>query len=170
MFRAISGCLMSIFLLITQATAEVKIAVKHRVANQAPGYCVWCALDTWGNHTKNKQLTGLTAHYVEHDTQAVSGTPDQVNRQLDMLGVKYDYRQRGRQDFDFIKQHVQADRAVMVSIRDYRQDDVLHAVLIFAVTDEEVWFVDSNDIDWDWSYKTADFKRIWTGWAVVILD
>lgn len=167
MFRIISCCLVSIFLLTTQAIAEAKIAVKHRVSNRSPGYCAWCSLDTWGNHIKSERLAGLTAYYIEHDRYGTSATPEWINYQLDTLGVRYEHRQPGRQDFDFVKRHVQAGRAVMV---DYQQEGGLHAILVTNATDEEIWFVDSNDIAWDWSYKTADFKRMWTGWAVVILD
>jgi len=170
MTKMILCCLMSTFLLTAQVIAEVKILVKHRVANQSPGYCVWCSLDTWGNHTKNKQLIGLTAYYVEHDRRAISGRPETINRQLSILGVKYEHRLPGKKDFDFVKQHVQAGRAVMADVRDYPRVGDLHAILIVDATDESVRFIDSNDIEWDWLYKTTTFKQQWTGWAVVILD
>lgn len=170
MFRAVAGCLLCVLLLVTQALGEVKIARKHRVVNQAPGYCVWCALDTWGRHTADKRLIGFKDYYVEHDKRAVTGTPDFVNSQLSTLKIKFEYRLPGNKDFEFLKSHTKARRAVLVAMKNYPEQGDLHAVLLISATDEEVWFIDSNDIDWDWSYKAKDFNLYWTGWAVAIID
>lgn len=149
--------------------AQIPIPAEYRVLNRKPGFCAWCCLETIGRVQKLPQLDGLVDWYeAQGDGTA---TQELVALQLNILGLAFEERSYGDQDFVFLKQHTKAGRPVVIGMKDwYYAAPGYHAVLVTEVTDDDVWMVDPNDETkfLQYSYSPKMFQLHWTGWAVAV--
>src|ERR1019366_333559 len=142
-------------LLPTVALADVKIAKSNRIANEGPGYCAWCALETLGRHHHIKELVGLVESrkkdpdetYLENGRyvtyKANSGYDWTIKAKLDKLGVKY--KRTDNFDKTLINQAIENDLGFVISFKRGAFGNSAHAVTGISLDDKEFKYIDPND-------------------------
>lgn len=166
-------------LLIAQVAVagEIPIPKEHRIANEPPGYCMWCALETIGRTMGVKELHGLkegrkseSDTWVWVDSQwapipAAGAVPQTVREKLDRLQVRYRMQFPGDTNTTFLTDSLSGGSAVAVGFASIQGK---HAVVLVELTDEFAKIVDSQDVNEVKKLKRAKFDELWDGWAVVI--
>ena len=144
--------------------ADARIKVKDRIPNSYPGYCVWCSLETLGRHQGVKGLFGLTDWYKRSGLDG-GAAERQVQRQLDMLGIRHRQQWGGTYDSRSVKRSCQEGNGCVVGFvgRSYG-----HAVILTAWRDGIVRYVDPNWPAWDMQASAAWYLQNWDGWAVFL--
>src|SRR5262245_48070825 len=144
-------------LLVAQVAVagEIPIPKEHRIANEAPGYCMWCALETIGRTMGMKELYGLKeSRKSETDTwiwtgsewaevPAAGAVPQTVRDQLDRLHVRYRMQTPGDTDPTFLTKSLSGGYAVAIGFTSSRGK---HAVVLVELTDDVAKIVDSQDV------------------------
>lgn len=157
--------LAALLLLPALASAEVNIAKKNRSENEYPGICVWKSLETCGKHLGIPATTELVN---EHRGEQDGTTFDNADKELTRKKIKHEYRGWWTSSVAWLKEQTDTGYPVVI---EFSKDSYLgaHAVTVVDVTDEHVYFVDSNDPQVGWfRYSRKDFRASWTGRAIVI--
>src|SRR5262245_25737803 len=109
--------LRALFVLLVAQVAvagEIPIPKEQRLANEPPGYCMWCALETIGRTMGIKELYGLKeSRKVESDTwvwmgsewapiPAAGAMPQTVREKLNRLQIRYRMQLPGDVDLSFL--------------------------------------------------------------------
>lgn len=178
--------------------ADIEIAENNRIANPPPGYCVWCSIEMLGKQLKISKLYGLTAARVKQNEAGFvtelkhtynkekkeyewaqiktkkfngtnGGTIERIRNQLDYLKVKYTLYDTGTYNYTDLKYVCDMNLGAVVSVFDYPEQGAYHAIIITKITDDDVYFVDSNNIAVQ-RYKgsLAWFRQNWDGAMVVV--
>lgn len=169
------------------ALAGIKIARANRIANQAPGFCLWCSLEMLGRHHGVTQVEGLAQYYKDwryeewdEEKQEWVKKPwpkghsfSDGASQLKTLKVKHHgYFGVGRAQ---VKKACDDGLGCAISLRWWKPiasgAPGFHAVVVTDVTDTKVLFVDPNDpyevysVDHDWFdyYFTGTMMTIEAG-------
>jgi len=159
--------------------AEIKIDINDQVGNVAPGYCMWCSLETMGRHTKRRKLYGLADRYKRQrfwrrengrwaQKREGGATYDEAVHQLEKLDVKF-YASDSRGDaLRFIKKSCDNGIGSVIGLADWTGGTKKHAVLVTKLTDKTVEFVDSNERGPTWRVDRDWFDYYWLGWAITL--
>lgn len=172
--------LRALFVLLVAQLAlagEIPIPKQNRIANEAPGYCMWCALETIGRTMGIKELYGLkeirksepgTLIWQGADWATVPSAaafPHNVCEKLDYLRVKYRMQLPGDTDTAILTKSLAAGTAVAIGLTSSRGK---HAVVLIELTDENARIVDSEDVSEVKTLSREKFDELWDGWAVVL--
>lgn len=166
-------------LLVAQvATAgEIPIPKENRIANEPPGYCMWCALETIGRTMGMKELYCLKENrksdpgilvWLGSDWATVPSAaafPHNVRDKLDHLGVRYRMQMPGDTDTVILTKALAAGTAVAIGLTSSRGK---HAVVLIELTDKNAKIVDSEDVSEVKTLSRDKFDELWDGWAVVL--
>jgi hypothetical protein len=172
--------LRALFVLLVAQVAvagEIPIPKEHRIANEPPGYCMWCALETIGRTMGIKELYGLkegrkgeSDSWIWLDSQwapipAAGAVPQTVREQLDRLRVRYQMQSPGDTDTTILTKSLSSGSAVAIG---FASAQGKHAVVLVELTDKVARIVDSQDVSEAKTLTRAKFDELWDGWAVVL--
>jgi hypothetical protein len=172
--------LRALFVLLVAQVAvagEIPIPKENRIANEPPGYCMWCALETIGRTMGIKELYSLKENRksepgtlvwqgVEWATvPSAAAFPHNVGEKLDYLGVKYRMQLPGNTDTAILTRALTAGTAVAIGLTSSRGK---HAVVLVELTDKNAKIVDSEDVSEVKTLSREKFDELWDGWAVVL--
>jgi len=157
--------LLALLLLPLTVYAEVKIDVKNRMPNKAPGYCAWCSLETLARHHNVKPLFNL----VENRGDRNEGTDREIYKQLKRLNVKFKMQWMGKKKIGLIEYAIENDLGCAVGFlpRAFGHPSA-HMVIIIDFNKKQVKLIDSSDHKRIYVKSRKWFDKYFDGSVIVI--
>lgn len=195
--RKFVATLLLLFVFQFSSFAQVVIDKESRIENRNPGYCVWCCLETLGNHQQIAALKGLVDSrdkefiwewnaqkkvwkkspyvWIDYGTYQIKehrspGTARAISNKLDNLGVKYRYQNYYNYDKTLIKNAVKNKQACLIVVRWWKGVPCpdTHAIILLDYNEKGIEFLDPNEIDNTYTASHQWFNHYWTGYVLVI--
>jgi hypothetical protein len=168
----------AVFLFVVNwARAEANIPGNARVANEAPGYCFWCCLETMARHQHVRELYDLKNARKTDPALLIGGEvipanagsyPSVVDKLAQLRFTRYRIQPDGDYSTRLLDEATRAGKACLVHIE---MDDGagVHAVLIIEFGSEVVKYWDPNHAEREYLWDTrANFDRARLGLALVL--
>lgn len=161
----------------------IDLELTARVANQAPGYCVWASLESLGRKHEIEPLYDLLnkrkndpdfIFYKTVDGNQIQviqpkhvGSDASIIDKLDQLKIKYKIQNTGDKDIAILEEYGNA-WGCMIGVKKGARGPEAHCIVLTKINDKEIEFYDCNQKDKTWIASREWLDYYWTGLAVVV--